>query len=68
MAFDNVILNPHIAGVTVESRRELAAGAVRQLDTIISGATPPRLLNPDAWEAYAVRFERVLGRPPGESA
>ena len=68
MAFDNVILNPHIAGVTVESRRELAAGGVRQLDTIISGARPPRLLNPGAWEAYAVRFERVLGRPPGESA
>ena len=64
MSFDNVILNPHIAGVTVESRRELAAGAVRQLDTIISGTRPPRLLNPDAWDAYAVRFEQALGRAP----
>ena len=62
----NVIVSPHTAGVTHEARTNMATGTVAQIDDIVSGRRPPRLLNPEAWERYARRFERILGmRPEG---
>ena len=61
----NVILSPHTAGVTHEARREVATGAIAQLDDVAAGRRPPRLLNPEVWGRYALRFERAFGRAPG---
>lgn len=63
LAFDNVILSPHVAGATDESRRKAAEWAVEQWRGIWRGERPPRLINPEAWPAYAARFERIRGRP-----
>jgi D-3-phosphoglycerate dehydrogenase len=65
LALDNVIVSPHTAGVTHEARTNMATGTVEQIDDIVSGRRPPRLLNPAAWDAYAARFERILGVRPG---
>jgi len=66
LALDNVIVSPHTAGVTHEARTNMATGTVRQIDDIVSGRRPPRLLNPGAWDHYAARFEQILGvRPSG---
>lgn len=61
----NVVLSPHTAGVTHESRRNVTCGAIAQLDEVAAGRRPPRLLNPEAWDRYAARFERAFGRAPG---
>src|SRR5271165_3909960 len=51
MAFDNVVVSPHTAGVTVESRTNIARIAAEQMIDILDGKRPERLLNPEAWPA-----------------
>ncbi len=66
MAFDNVLVSPHTAGATFESRDNMARYAAEQLIDILDGKRPPRLINPEVWPAYCERFERILGvRPEG---
>jgi D-3-phosphoglycerate dehydrogenase len=64
MAFDNVLVSPHTAGVTHEARINMATIAAEQLLGVLDGHAPPRLLNPEAWPAFAARFERILGFKP----
>ncbi|MBI4183534.1 MAG: hydroxyacid dehydrogenase [Proteobacteria bacterium] len=63
LKLDNVILSPHTAGATEESRRNTALWAVEQWRAIWRGERPPRLINADAWPRYRERFARILGRP-----
>jgi D-3-phosphoglycerate dehydrogenase len=64
MAFDNVLLTPHTAGITAESLHDMAVGAAEQWVALFAGRVPPRLANPEAWPAYAARFRRILGTAP----
>ena len=64
LQFDNVVVSPHIAGVTHESRSNTVRITIEQIDGIARGQRPPRLLNPEAWPRYVERFEATLGRPP----
>ncbi|MBS0558996.1 MAG: hydroxyacid dehydrogenase [Proteobacteria bacterium] len=64
LAFDNVVVSPHTAGVTVESRTNIARVAAEQMLDILDGKRPPRLLNPEVWPAYRERFGRILGFMP----
>src|SRR5690606_11760478 len=64
LRFENVIASPHTAGVTRESRRNMARIAAEQVLTILDGRRPPRLLNPAVWPRYVERYEAVLGRKP----
>jgi D-3-phosphoglycerate dehydrogenase len=62
----NVLVSPHTAGITRQSRHNIARIAAEQMIGILDGARPPRLLNPEVWPAYCERFERILGvRPEG---
>ncbi len=53
---DNLILSPHVAGLTVEARRELALSAATQILQVLGGERPPNLVNPEVWEGLAVRL------------
>lgn len=64
LALDTVVATPHIAGVTHEARRDLAAAAAEQWVAIFSGSVPGGLVNPAAWPGYSDRFEALLGRRP----
>ena len=64
LAFDNVIATYHTAGVTHDSRRNMAEWNAAQVAGILRGERPPRLINPDAWGLYAQRFERIFGFRP----
>jgi D-3-phosphoglycerate dehydrogenase len=61
LAFPNVVVTPHIAGVTEESRRQTSLICAEQWLGIWRGERPPRLLNPEAWPAYAARFAERFG-------
>jgi len=63
-AFENVIVNPHIAAVTTESTYNMAISVAEQWATIFSGDIPPRLINPQAWSHHVERFEDLLGLRP----
>lgn len=64
LQLDNVIATHHTAGVTVDSRRQMATMGASQILQLAHGGRPPRLVNPEVWPAYAARFERILGRRP----
>ena len=64
LAFDNLIATYHTAGITHDSRNNMADWNAQQLAGILRGERPPRLINPDAWERFAQRFERIFGLRP----
>ena len=59
--FENVVLSPHIAGMTDEARYNMAVGAAEQWIMILRGERPPRLCNPEVWPRYGARYERIMG-------
>jgi D-3-phosphoglycerate dehydrogenase len=61
LQFDNLIATYHTAGVTYDSRRNMAAWNAEQVATTLRGERPPRLINPEAWEKFAARFEAIFG-------
>src|SRR6195952_260242 len=62
--FDNVVVSPHTAGITRQSRHNIAKIAAEQMVDILDGKKPPRLLNPEVWETSRERFARILGFRP----
>jgi len=64
LQFDNVIASPHTAGTTHEARRNIGTMAARQILDALDGKPVPRLLNPQAWPAFAKKFERLYGFAP----
>jgi phosphoglycerate dehydrogenase-like enzyme len=46
--FPNVILQPHAAGATRETRRAMEEMAVTNLVAVLTGTPPPVIVNPDA--------------------
>jgi D-3-phosphoglycerate dehydrogenase len=66
MAFDNVLVSPHTAGVTTEARIRMGTVAAEQVLDVLDGKRPPRLINPEVWPAYAKRFESLMGFKPAE--
>jgi D-3-phosphoglycerate dehydrogenase/microcystin synthetase protein McyI len=56
---DNLILTPHVAGLSGDALRELAHSAVSQVLQALSGERPKNLVNPDAWNAAVARITRA---------
>ncbi len=56
-ARDNLILSPHIAGLTVEVRREMALSAATQILQVLRGERPPHLVNPEVWDHVGQRLQ-----------
>jgi D-3-phosphoglycerate dehydrogenase / 2-oxoglutarate reductase len=50
-ALDNVILTPHLAGSTRESRARAAVRAADETLRMLAGERPRNLVNPEAWNA-----------------
>jgi len=63
---DDVIATYHTAGVTYDSRAAMADWNAEQVGGILRGERPPRLINPEAWDRYVERFERIFGYRPGQ--
>lgn len=61
LAMDNVYATFHVAGVTHEARRNVAAISAEQIVGVLAGERPPRLINPEVWPAFEKRRNRILG-------
>ena len=55
-SFDNVIVTPHMAGITEESMMRMGLGAAEEAIRVLSGDLPANLRNPEAVEQYRRRF------------
>lgn len=53
LRLDNVVLAPHIASASIDTRREMSMLAVRNVVDALEGRRPPTLLNPEVWDARA---------------
>ena len=67
LQFDNVLVSPHMAGVTKEARANMGKIAAEQLLAALDGKRPPRIINNEVWPHYARRFEGTFGLTPGQA-
>ncbi len=51
LALDNVLLTPHLAGSTRESRARASVRAADETLRMLAGEKPRNLVNPEAWDA-----------------
>ena len=61
LAYDNVIVSPHNAGVTEDCNFNMATWSADQWGELLAGRRPPRLINPEAWDAFQTRFNEMFG-------
>jgi D-3-phosphoglycerate dehydrogenase len=54
--FNNVILTPHMAGITRDSMMRMGTGAAAEAVRVLEGKLPVNLCNPDAVPRYRERF------------
>lgn len=54
--FDNVIVTPHMAGITEESMMRMGTGAAGEALLVLAGALPVNLRNPEVVDRYRRRF------------
>ncbi len=47
---ENVIVTPHLAGLSRETNLRLSMSAAEQVLQVLAGDRPPRLVNPEVWE------------------
>lgn len=64
LKFRNLVATVHTAGITQDSRNNMAYWNAEQVAGILRGERPPRLVNPEAWDGFARRYERVFGQRP----
>jgi D-3-phosphoglycerate dehydrogenase / 2-oxoglutarate reductase len=68
LQFDNVLVSPHMAGVTREARANMGRIAAEQLIEALDGKLPPRVVNPQVWPRYSRRFAETFGSRPAVPA
>jgi D-3-phosphoglycerate dehydrogenase len=66
LKFDNVLISPHTAGVTRETRRNMGRIAAGQVLDALDGRPVARKVNQEVWPRYAQRFAERFGFKPGE--
>jgi D-3-phosphoglycerate dehydrogenase / 2-oxoglutarate reductase len=53
---DNVIITPHLAGITEESMLRMGVGAAQEAIRVLGGGLPRNFINPEAEPHYRERF------------
>lgn len=53
LQLDNVLLTPHVAGLTVESMARMSEGAADEVLRLLAGERPLNLVNPQVWPRQA---------------
>ncbi|MFC6486714.1 hydroxyacid dehydrogenase [Nitratireductor sp. GCM10026969] len=56
LALDNVILTPHMAGITEDSMMRMGTGAAEEAVRVLSGELPRNFCNPQVEARYRLRF------------
>jgi D-3-phosphoglycerate dehydrogenase len=62
LQFENVIVTPHMAGITEESMERMGTGAAAEALRVLSGELPLNLVNPEVLNRYRMRFGQPADR------
>jgi len=54
--FENLILTPHVAGLTDQTVKEMSRATALKILSALSGRCPPAVLNPSVWEEAVQRI------------
>ncbi len=60
LKLENVVLAPHIASASVDTRRKMSMMAAENAVAAIEGRRPPNLLNPEVWDRPSGLPARLL--------
>jgi D-3-phosphoglycerate dehydrogenase len=60
LSLSNVLLTPHVAGLSQEAMVRMSTGAAEEVVRILRGERPHSFINPEAWEGSRAR-RRTLG-------
>ena len=52
LALENVVLTPHLAGMTQESRKRMGAAAAQETLRMLAGERPRNFVNPEVWDKF----------------
>ncbi|TIT59585.1 MAG: dehydrogenase, partial [Mesorhizobium sp.] len=55
-SFDNVIVTPHMAGITEQSMMRMGVGSAHETLLVLANKLPVNLRNPEVVEHYRRRF------------
>lgn len=61
LSLPNVILTPHMAGITEESMLRMGQGVVTEVRRILSGELPDNFVNPEVLPDFRARFPEPAG-------
>ncbi len=61
LAYPNVIVSPHNAGITSDCLYNMALSAAEQWVQVFAGDRPRLLVNPGAYQKFTQRFAQLLG-------
>ncbi len=56
LEFDNVVMTPHMSGITEDSMRRMGVGAAQETARVLRGEWPLNFVNPEVVPAYRRRF------------
>lgn len=59
LSLENVLLTPHVAGLTTESSQAMGVGTARQIMQLMAGERPEHLVNTEVWDRYLVRLSAL---------
>jgi D-3-phosphoglycerate dehydrogenase len=65
-ALDNVVLTPHLAGLSAESMRRMSVIAAEDALRILAGEKPVNFFNPEVWPAALKRRARIIASTESE--
>ena len=57
----NVLVTPHVAGITDDSMRRMGEGAAQAVASLLRGELPPHCINPQALPAFLRRLAAGSG-------
>jgi D-3-phosphoglycerate dehydrogenase len=61
LGLPNVVATYHTAGVKHEARGNAAAMGAAQIEVILRGERPPRLVNPEVFPVFLERYKKMFG-------
>jgi D-3-phosphoglycerate dehydrogenase len=57
LTLDNVVLTPHVAGLTRDSMRRMSIGSAQEVVRLLNGERPLNFVNPQIWAQHLARIQ-----------